>query len=191
MRRSRPSVNAGSMADIAFLLLIFFLITTTIQSEAGINRKLPPPKDDIPEGFILKRNLLVIELNSKDEIMINDTIRKLSELKRIAMNFIDNGADCNYCKGAKDAHMSIHPDKAIISLRSNRDTGYDAYINVQNELVGAYRQLRNRESMRLFNVSYDELKLQYSKTGDIAIKNKLKSIQEMYPEKISEAELKQ
>ena len=191
MRRSRPSVNAGSMADIAFLLLIFFLVTTTIQSEAGINRKLPPPKDDIPQGFIHKLNLLIVEINSRDEIMINDTVRKLSELRRIAKDFIDNGADCDYCKGSKSPSMSVHPDKAIISLRSNRETGYEAYIKVQNELVAAYGQLRNREAMRLFKTSYDELKLQYKETSDKVVQNKLKTIQERYPEKISEAELKQ
>ena len=103
-RRHSATVNAGSMADIAFLLLIFFLVTTTISAEKGILRKLPRIcKTDDCTKDIPKRNLLSIALNDKQEIMVNEAIVSLEDVEGLVESFVDNnGLDkCEYCLGEK------------------------------------------------------------------------------------------
>jgi len=151
-KRSAPEVNAGSMADIAFLLLIFFLVTTTIEKDSGINRKLPPIQPPDQEPVILKqKNIFTVLLNGKDQLLVEDELMELKDLRKAAIEFLDNGGDgtCTYCKGKKNIHSSDNPDKAIISLKNERETSYAAYISVQNELVGAYNDLRNRRALEL------------------------------------------
>ncbi|MGY3791553.1 ExbD/TolR family protein [uncultured Aquimarina sp.] len=199
-RRSAPEVNAGSMADIAFLLLIFFLVTTTIDTDRGISRKLPPPLDETVEPPILKqKNIFVVELNKNNDLLVEEAPMQLSELRAAAVAFLDNGGGtgdeaCSYCKGERSPSSSDNPEKAVISLRNNRETSYAAYIAVQNELVAAYTELRNRESERLYGKSFqqmeEELKdVNYSGSKD-RLKDQIKQIQLMYPEKLSEAEPK-
>lgn len=197
-KRSAPEVNAGSMADIAFLLLIFFLVTTTIETDSGISRKLPPKLDENqpPPPIIKKRNLFVVNVNASDELLVEEDPMELADLRAAAVEFLDNGAeDCSYCQGAKDPESSVNPEKAIISLVNNRGTSYKRYIAVQNELVAAYTQLRNREAMRLFNTSFTEMDAIYNdaKTSEKEkdrLKPQIDQIREMYPEKLSEAEPK-
>lgn len=199
-RRSAPEVNAGSMADIAFLLLIFFLVTTTIETDSGISRKLPPPQEDDVEPPILKqKNIFVVELNKNNDLLVEEAPMELRDLREAAIAFLDNGgglgADgCTFCQGTKDPSSSDNPTKAVISLRNNRETNYATYIAVQNELVAAYTTLRNREAQRLFNKSFVQMKkdmkdVNYS--GNIgSLKEDIKKIQFMFPEKLSEAEPK-
>jgi len=141
LRHSSPEVNAGTMADIAFLLLIFFLVTTTISVDEGINRKLPklcpPGSECTPE--INKRNILRIVLNSKNEIFVEDEIIQLNDLKDIAKSFLDNNGDnsCSYCNGKQSVSSSDNPKVAVISLQNDKLTSYEFYITVQDELTQA------------------------------------------------------
>ena len=153
-KRSIPEVNAGSMADIAFLLLIFFLVTTTIESNTGITVKLPPkPQENTPPPPIVKeKNLLVVVVNKNNQLLINNQLKELKDVKQTAIDFLDNNGDrsCNYCDGNKDPLSSDNPDKAIISLRNDRETSYKTDIAVQNELIAAYNELRERERKKKF-----------------------------------------
>lgn len=194
-RGGAPEVNAGSMADIAFLLLIFFLVTTTIETDAGLDRMLPPiepPEDDV---VIKQKNIFQVSINKNNQLLADDELTDLKDLRLKAMDFLDNNGDgtCTYCKGKKNEESSDNPQKAIISLKNDRETKYSTYITVQNELVGAYNELRNRESMRLFNRKFTDLEADYlnPETSDEVkdeLKEKVKRIQDMYPQKLSEAE---
>src|SRR5690554_4932046 len=199
-RRATPEVNAGSMADIAFLLLIFFLVTTTIEKDKGIARQLPPrepPTED--QVKIRERNLFIVNVNRQDQLLVNDKLMELKDLKEEAIAFLDNGGApkespeyCSYCRGKRDSSSSDNPDKAVISVQNDRLTSYKMYIAVQNELVGAYNELRNRESQRLYGWDYTEVKNAIAEgnyRGDVEkAEERLKEIQKMIPQKLSEAE---
>lgn len=197
-RRNAPEVNAGSMADIAFLLLIFFLVTTTIETDQGINRKLPPiePPDDT-DVQIKEKNIFTVLVNRNDQLLVEDKLMELKDLREAAIAFLDNGADgtCSYCQGSKDPLSSDNPEKAVISLQNDAETSYGAYIAVQNELVAAYYFLRDRECKAKHGKTFRELEAMFDdpKTPE-NVKNRLepmlKEIQEMYPQKLSEAEPK-
>ena len=153
-KRSAPEVNAGSMADIAFLLLIFFLVTTTIETDSGINRKLPPIEDVVDPPVIKQRNIFTVVVNKNNDLLVEEKPMNIKDLRAAAVAFLDNGGGkgeeaCNFCQGEKDPSSSDNPDKAIISLKNDRETEYQVYIAVQNELVAAYNDLRNREFERL------------------------------------------
>lgn len=151
-KRAAPEVNAGSMADIAFLLLIFFLVTTTIEKDSGINRKLPPiDESEVDPPVIKEKNIFKVSINKNDDLLVEDERMEIKDLRKAAVEFLDNGGDgtCGYCKGKKDPSSSDNPDKAIISLKNSRETSYAAYIAVQNELVAAYNELRNRRALEL------------------------------------------
>ena len=193
-KRAAPEVNAGSMADIAFLLLIFFLVTTTIEVDSGINRKLPPMEDSEEDVVIKQKNIFTVLLNGKDQLLVEDNIMELKDLRLAAKEFLDNGGDksCNYCKGKKDAASSDNPDKAIISLANNRETTYKTYIAVQNELVAAYNELRNTRSQALYGKSFTELEADYKDVNwpgnKDNLKKKIDQIKADYPQKLSEVQ---
>ena len=200
-RKEAPEVNAGSMADIAFLLLIFFLVTTVIETDEGLDRMLPRI-DTSPPIDIHKRNLLEILLNDKGEILIEKELVAMENIKATATTFLDNGGAppgdavyCNYCSGTSDPTSSDSPSKAVISLSSHRQANYGTYITVQNELVGAYTMLRNREAQRLFGVNYTDIDAQFrnpatSESTKKSLKEKIRSIQELFPLNLVEAEIK-
>jgi len=198
-KRDAPEVNAGSMADIAFLLLIFFLVTTTIETDTGISRKLPewqPEEQDPP--IIKERNIFQVLVNSNNELLVEDENMEIGELRQAAVEFLDNGGGtgeeaCDFCQGLGDPASSVNPQKAIISLVNNRGTEYGTYIAVQNELVAAYNQLRDREAQRLFGTSYTEMEARYNDSrtseGDKeTLKERIELIKDMIPQKLSEAE---
>ena len=200
-RRSAPEVNAGSMADIAFLLLIFFLVTTTIETDSGINRKLPPMDEIIDPPIIKERNIFTVVVNKNNQILVEEKPMDLRDIRKEAVAFLDNGGGlgdeaCDYCQGNKDRSSSDNPEKAIISLKNDRETDYKVYISVQNELVAAYNELRDREFTRLYpseNMSYVEADKKYSdprsdKTVKEKLREKLSVIKTLYPMKLSEAE---
>lgn len=199
-KRAAPEVNAGSMADIAFLLLIFFLVTTTIETDSGISRKLPPPVEENVEPPILKqKNIFVVEVNKNNDLLVEEAPMELADLRKAAIEFLDNGGGtgddrCEYCQGERSPSSSDNPDKAVISLRNNRETDYSTYIAVQNELVAAYNFLRNREAERLFGKTFIQMEQDAKDVnypGDKErLKENIKKIQLMYPEKLSEAEPK-
>ena len=194
--RNYPQVNAGSMADIAFLLLIFFLVTTTIQTDEGLPRKLPKKEQSKPSVQIKQKNLFIILINAKGELLVEDTPFQLQNLKDEAIAFIDNGAgidneSCDYCQGLKDPNSSDNPKKAVFSITTDRQTQYKDYIAVQNELVGAYNVLRDREALRLFGESYikmnEEFDVEKSNSRKKVLKTRLDLIRKMYPLNISDA----
>jgi biopolymer transport protein ExbD len=194
-RAGAPEVNAGSMADIAFLLLIFFLVTTTIETDAGLDRMLPPIEPPETDVIIKQKNIFQVSINKNNQLLADEELTDLKDLRTKAMAFLDNNGDgsCTFCKGKKDSDSSDNPTKAIISLKNDRETKYSTYITVQNELVGAYNDLRNREAMRLYNRPFVDLEADYlnPETDDDLkdeLKDKVKRIQEMFPQKLSEAE---
>ena len=200
-KRSAPEVNAGSMADIAFLLLIFFLVTTTIETDSGLNRKLPPMEDQVDPPIIREKNIFTVVVNKNDQLLVEEELTDIKDLRSLAVAFLDNGGGvgdeaCDYCQGERDEASSDNPDKAIISLKNNRETSYKVYIAIQNELVAAYNELRNREFLRLYpNVGlnfvdaqkkYDDPRTSADSTEEL--KPKLDVVKKMYPQKLSEAE---
>ena len=155
-KRTAPEVNAGSMADIAFLLLIFFLVTTTIDKDKGIARQLPPDKPNTTIIELHERNVLEIKIRKDGDLLVENELLPLSNLTEIAIAFLDNGGaiptdtlHCGYCKGTRSPMSSDSPQEAVISISSHREAPYETYITVQNELSVAYAHLRNRESNRL------------------------------------------
>ena len=102
-RGGPPEVNAGSMADIAFLLLIFFLVTTTIETDAGLDRMLPPMEPPDTDVVIKQKNIFTVNINKNGQLLAEEELTNLKDLRRKAMAFLDNGGDgtCNYCKGRK------------------------------------------------------------------------------------------
>ena len=173
-RRGLPEINAGSMADIAFLLLIFFLVTTTMDVDTGIARKLPPmPEEEQEEddSQIHARNIYVVLINANNQLLVEGKPMDISQLREGASRFIDNNGI--------HPELSENPEKAIISLQNDRGTSYKMYIQVQNELAAAYNELRNDASLNKFGERYADLN-----------KTQKKEIRKMYPQKISEAEPK-
>lgn len=181
-KRAIPEINAGSMADIAFLLLIFFLVTTTMDVDSGISTKLPPWEPDQQDQDtppIKAKNLFVVLVNANDQLLVEDEYAEIADLRDLTKKFLDNNGQgkCEYCQGAQNPSSSDHPGKAIISLQNDRGTSYKTYIAVQNELVAAYNELRDELAERQYGKSFDELGAEQAK-----------QIQEAYPQKISEAE---
>ena len=201
-RRETPEINAGSMADIAFLLLIFFLVTTTMDVDSGISKKLSekPPKDYVPP-VIKERNIFEVNINRNNELLVEGENMTVEELKDAAVKFIDNGGGegkivdgvstgpCDYCKGARSDKSSDHPNKAIISVQSDRGTEYGMYIKVQNELLRAYTELRNALALEKYNTSYDVLEKAYKKDKtNEELKEKVEFVKSRYPQIVSDAE---
>ncbi|WP_034060993.1 ExbD/TolR family protein [Lacinutrix jangbogonensis] len=208
-KRSAPEVNAGSMADIAFLLLIFFLVTTDIATDSGLSRKLPPwePDIDTPPVIIKEKNIFALTLNSKNEILLtsggDSELIALTDLRVRAVEFLDNGGGqgedaCRRCKGSGSEQSSDNFIKAVISLANDRLTNYNTYISVQNEILGAYNVIRNREFKKDYpnlNMNFVEATAMYQdksteKKDRESLKEKLEAIKLIVPQKFSEAEAK-
>ena len=186
-KRSTPEINASSMADIAFLLLIFFLVTTTMDVDTGIQRQLPPipEKDQKTDVEVNERNVYVVLVNSRGNIQVNHSWLDLSKLREDAKKFIncDRADDPTLPEMEEITVEGIKgPDKTskgIISLQNDRGTTYGRYIEVQNELVAAYNEIRNEAARKYFNKPYDELS-----------EEQQEAIRKIYPQRISEAEPK-
>ena len=196
--RKVPDVNTSSTADIAFLLLIFFLVTSSMDTDSGLARQLPQPpqdEDNLTEMKIQKRNLLVVLVNSLDQTMVGDThydnLRQLQgktgkqslkdKVKEFVINANNNEDMPELFEEEFDApigRLRVTKDH-VISLQNDNTTSYKAYLSVQNELVKAYNELRDEASRRYFNRPYEELLL-----------DEQELIRKVYPQKISEAEPK-
>lgn len=188
MAKKVPQINASSMADISFLLLIFFLVTTSMDVNQGLARRLPapiPPDQKVEDKDINKRNLLVVKINSANQLMVQGQLMDVKQLREKAKEFIlnANNAD-NFPKvyeedfGAPFGVVKYTKDH-VISVQNDVDTQYQAYLDVQNELVAAYNELREECAQKYFHKAYNELE-----------EEKQKQIQKIYPQKISEAEPK-
>ncbi len=201
--RSAPEINAGSMADIAFLLLIFFLVATTMEVDTVISRRLPQKTAvNTPQIEFHDRDVFEININRNNQMLVEKKeYVQLEDLKVKVLEFIDNGGGegsdgvgrCNYCKGGPDgvvaSDMSEHPNKAIISLRTDRGTSYEMFVAVHDVLGQAYMELRNREAQRLYGVSFEDLIDQKFKNKDNdKLDEKIKKIKDLFPEIISEVE---
>ncbi len=168
--RMKNEINAGSMADIAFLLLIFFLVTTTIAEDKGVLVKLPPWSEDEPDITKLKkRNVYSVLVNADNQLLVRGDLAQLDDLRENAKTFIMNP------QRAED--MAEAPNKAIISLKNDRGTEYGTYLEVYNELKAAYRELRDE---------YAEKK--YGKLYEYCSKEERAEIRSAIPLIISEAE---
>jgi biopolymer transport protein ExbD len=179
-KRAVPEINAGSMADIAFLLLIFFLVTTTMDVDKGLLVKLPPwTEEQSEEQDIKEKNIFVVLVNAQDQLLIESEYATLEDVRRLAKEFIDNNGDgtCEDCRGLRDPGSSDNPGKAVISLQNDRGTSYNMFVKVRNELLGAYTELRNELSTRKFGRDYESL----SEEDREVVNN-------VYPQFISEAE---
>jgi biopolymer transport protein ExbD len=163
-RRSVPEINAGSMADIAFLLLIFFLAVTTLDTDTGLMRQLPAiPDPNIPQDVnkINDRNILEVKVNKDNMLLVEGQLTDFNRLREIAHNFILNPNDS---PNMPEKHVvnipffgNVAVTKAVISLQNDIGTKYGVYIAVQNELIAARAKLRDDLSRQQFGMSYDKL----------------------------------
>jgi biopolymer transport protein ExbD len=191
MARQVNEINAGSMADIAFLLLIFFLVTTTMDIDTGITRRLPPPPPKDQKDIKVKvRNVLKVLVNSRDKLMVNGEPTDIIFLKDKAKEFLINPNLKNPKSPENMPEKRLEPEnipllggdvyisKGIVSLKNDRGTSYDMYIQVQNELATAVRELRDDLSKAFFGMEFDQL----------SDEEQVKAIQKAIPMAISEAE---
>jgi biopolymer transport protein ExbD len=168
-KRDLQEINAGSMADIAFLLLIFFLVTTTMESNYGVRRKLPPIQEqNNTDVEIKKKNVLEIVVNGQDMMMIEGEPKEMKDVKDITLKFLTNNG--------KDPNSSDNPQKAIIQIKHTRQTTYKEYISIYNELISAYTIVRNQYAKQKFGKLYDDL----DKEDQKVVKN-------FYPQQIAES----
>ena len=152
--------NAGSMADIAFLLLIFFMVATTMNGEKGIQRRLPAP-EQIGTALHPKRNTLVILINNQNKIMVGEQIVDFVQLHSEIRKFVLNNGDgtCDYCFDSSKSHNSSdNPREALVALDVQTETSYEIYVAVQNEVSSVYNELRNELSDKQYGVDYKGLK---------------------------------
>lgn len=217
-RRLSQEINAGSMADIAFLLLVFFLVTTTMDTEWGVQRRLPPPLEEEQDIELKKRNVFEVLANANDQLLVENEFLSIDELKEKAKEFITNPTNSEDLpektwvtasvanqklaeykqiiasdptnqlakekykkwqdlKAAQEVIGDFFDTKQVISLRNDRGTSYDLYIQVQNELTAAYNELRDKLAQEKFGKPFAELT---PEQGEI--------VKTVYPQRISEAE---
>ena len=163
-KRKTPGLNTGAMSDISFLLLTFFLLTSSINTEQGIPRKLPPPKTEDAKGMkvdINKRNVLNVLVNFRDEISVNGDVIMVSDLKARAKEFFANPTNDPSLpeKVSKpiDGIGDFQVSKGVVSLTNDQGTSYNMYVQVQNELQRAVNELRNETALQYFGKKYDAL----------------------------------
>lgn len=164
MAKKTPGLNTSSMADISFLLLAFFLMVSSINTDMGIARKLPPPlppnQDKPPE--VHQRNIFVVKINSKDRLLFDGEIGRVEDLKERAKTFLSNPDNLPNLPEKEMREIPIlgkmEVSKGVISLRNDRGTSYDMYFQVQNELAAAINELKNELSVNKFGKKYADLK---------------------------------
>ena len=161
--KKTPEVNASSQADIAFLLLIFFLVATTMNTDAGINRTLPPwvENRDQLDIEIKERNLLEVKIDLSDRIMAGGQIVRITEVKDIAKDFYLNLTDDENMPEKEMVQIDIigaYPvSQGVISLQNDRGASYEMYLKVQNELTRAVNEIRDEISQQKFGAKYKDL----------------------------------
>jgi len=163
-RRQVPEINAGSMADIAFLLLIFFLAATTMDSDTGLMRQLPAiPDPNVPQDVnkINDRNILEVKVNKDNLLLVEGELAQFSQLREIATRFIINADNLPNMPEKEVTNLPYFGDvpvtKAVISLQNDIGTKYGVYIAVQNELIAARSKLRDDLARQQFGVPYERL----------------------------------
>ena len=184
MARKTPGLNTGSMADISFLLLTFFLLTSSINTDQGIQRRLPPPlRGDEKPPKVNERNVLQILVNMYDQLLVNgEPMNDVRELKGRTREFITNPSNDpnlseNEPKYIEELGKAAVVSKGVVSIQSDRGTSYEMYIKVQNQLAEAFDEIRNERSQQEYGKSFDNLN-----------DEQRKNIQKIVPISISEAE---
>ncbi len=185
-KKKVPEINGSSMADIAFIALIFFLMVTTMDKEEGISRLLPPipPEDQKMEDLkVNRRNIIQVKINSNDRLLAGSQPMDVSQLKDKIKEFMTNPYDDPNLpeKEIKDIPGlgPVPVTKGVISLQNDRGTTYQAYITVQNELIKAINELRDDFSMKTFGKKYSKLD-----------EDQQTAVRKAVPQNISEAEPK-
>ena len=188
MPRKLPEIPSASLADVAFMLLIFFLVTTTMDVDSGLERRLPQwvdPEDVDQTPPIKERNIFVVLVDRNDRLMVEGEITRVEDLREKTKEFLTNPNNAENLpeKEVKDVPffgpVDVLVGSAVISLRNDVGTTYGTYIQVQNELVAAINELREDLAKQKFGKSYNNL-------GE----DRQDAIKEIYPQKISEAEPK-
>lgn len=186
MSRKTPEIPAASLADIAFMLLIFFLVTTTMDVDSGLERRLPqwvPPEQLDEDQQIKERNVFVVLVNRNNDLLVEGEYANIENLRERAKEFMANPYDDETLPEKEPKQVPYFGEmmvtKGVISLRNDLDTQYGTYIAVQNELVAAINELREELARQQFGKSYDELEM-----------DQQNAIREIYPSRISEAEPK-
>ncbi len=185
-KKSTPALNTSSTADIAFLLLCYFLMTTTMGSQTGLSRRLPPMPDQNQQQVdqkVNRRNIIIVKINSADRILAGSEPIEVSQLKDKIKEFLSNPADDPNLpeKEMQDIEgFGQYPvSKGVISLQNDRGTSYRAYIAVQNELVKAVNELRDDFSRNNYGKAFNSLS-----------EDKQDIVKKAIPQNISEAEPK-
>lgn len=182
-----PGLNTSSTADISFMLLIFFLVTTSMDTDMGLARRLPPPPEKDQEEAeidVKERNVLNVRLNAAGNLMVNHDFIDIKNLRARAKEFVKNENNLptlpeKHLKNIELLGMCAVTDKHVISVQTDRGTSYNIYFQVQNELVAAYNELRDELSKAKFGKPYAAL----NDDQQVAVRT-------YYPQKISEAEPK-
>jgi len=201
-KREVQEINASSMADIAFLLLVFFLVTTTFDSDYAIERRLPAKIDtkDTVSKPIEPRNVFILLINKRDELFVNGERGDMKKLKEDVKEFIKNPADKPNLSEKSEKYVQspllkngrYTKSKGVITLQGDRLTSYKKYIAVQGILTAAFEEMRNEIAQREFQTSYAELKEKASKGNNEDVKKKfaerVDAIDDVLPMAISEAE---
>ena len=196
-KRKAPSINSSSSADLAFTLLIFFLVVTSMDTDEGLTRLLPRWTEEQTDMEIKKRNILNVLVNANNQLMVGDTyVDNIKDLRKKAKDFItasgeyagERGPELHAVNRGKNPDLVKHfgqdvmvTKQHVISLQSDYGTSYDKYIQVQNELVAAYNELRQEIAKNKFGKNYSEEELDESQ---------IKAIKDYYPMNISEANAK-
>jgi biopolymer transport protein ExbD len=186
MARKIPEIPAASLADIAFMLLIFFLVTTTMDVDSGLERRLPQwvDKDQLDDDAEIKeRNVFVVLVNRNNDLLVENEYANIDDLRERAKVFMANPYDEEDLPEKEPEEVpyfgEVMVTKGVISLRNDLDTRYGTYLAVQNELVGAINELREELAMEKWGKSYDDLD-----------KDQQDAVRTIYPSRISEAEPK-
>ena len=188
MAKKIPQINASSMADISFLLLIFFLVTTSMDVNQGLARRLPapiPPDAKVEDTDINQRNFFVVKINWENKLLVQCQELDVKQLRSKAKEFIANPEDKADMPKLFEEDFGQpfgtlkYTKEHVISVQNDAETQYQAYLEVQNELVAAYNELREECAQKYFHKPYTELDEEWQK-----------KIQKIYPQKISEAEPK-
>ena len=179
-------MNTSSTADIAFLLLCYFLMTTTMGSQTGLSRRLPPMPDKdqkVEDQKINRRNIIVVKINSADRILAGSEAIVVTQLKDKIKEFLTNPTDNPNLPEKEEQEIEGYGkclvSKGVISLQNDRGTSYQAYIAVQNELVKAVNELRDEFSMKAYGKPFIKLD-----------EDKQAIVKKAVPQNISEAEPK-
>jgi len=136
------------MADIAFLLLVFFLITTTIENDVGIQTELPAWEQPV-DIQIEERNLLKIFINGNNELMVNNKVMDLNEIQNFTYQFVGNAQN--------NVQWASSPKEAVVSIKLDEESSYKTFIHVYDGLKIAYHQLRDEAAMEAYNLAFDDV----------------------------------